>query len=230
MLKRSLMIVTLCAIAITLRAPAQNSAAACPNKDCVSTPGDPQELLTAGNLRFTGEAQQHPRQSKKDSAKLQCCQAPFAAVLSCSDSRVPPEVLFDQGFGDLFVVRLAGNVATKDALGSIEYAVTALHTHFVVVLGHQRCGAVQAAFCAKKLDPNLDNIWTLLRPSVPKDSNICSPRYPDEEAWKAASERNVDDMRLKVQNDLARVAPHDNVVVARAYYSMDDGKVVWDWK
>jgi carbonic anhydrase len=72
---------------------------------------------------------------------------PFAVILGCSDSGVPPDVLFDQGIGDLFVIHVAGNVATADALGSIEYAVDHLDAKLIVVTGHRRCGAVRAVFC-----------------------------------------------------------------------------------
>jgi carbonic anhydrase len=87
----------------------------------------------------------HPRQGVQRRAQVAPSQQPLAAIPSCADSRVPPEIVFDQGLGDLFVIRVAGNTADDVALGSLEYAVEHLGLHLVMVLGHKRCGAVQAA-------------------------------------------------------------------------------------
>jgi carbonic anhydrase len=101
--------------------------------------------LLEGNRRFVkGTNVRHDLSAKKRTA-LGEGQKPFAVILGCSDSRVPPELLFDQGLGDLFVIRVAGNIADDAVLGSIEYAVEHLHTQLVVVLGHEKCGAVTAA-------------------------------------------------------------------------------------
>jgi carbonic anhydrase len=98
-----------------------------------------------GNERFVAGTPLHIHQSVARRKELLAEQHPFATVLGCSDSRVPAELLFDQGLGDLFVVRVAGNVVAPDDLGSIEYAVNHLHTPLVLVLGHEGCGAVTAA-------------------------------------------------------------------------------------
>ena len=109
------------------------------------SPADALARLKAGNQRFVAGKLQHPHQDSKRRAELAKGQQPFAIVLGCADSRTSPEVLFDQGLGDLFVVRVAGNVLDDHALASIEYAVEHLGAQLIVVLGHQRCGAVQAA-------------------------------------------------------------------------------------
>ncbi|WP_026065850.1 carbonic anhydrase [Actinoalloteichus spitiensis] len=101
--------------------------------------------LRAGNERFARGALRHPHQNVERREDLADGQSPFATVLSCADSRVPPEIVFDQGLGDLFTVRSAGEVLDDAVIGSIEYAVEHLHTPLVLVLGHSRCGAVQAA-------------------------------------------------------------------------------------
>lgn len=101
--------------------------------------------LIAGNARFTSGQMTHPHAGADRRAELVKGQKPFAVILSCSDSRVPPEVLFDQGLGDLFVIRNAGNVVDPVSLGSLEYAVDHLHSQLVVVLGHDKCGAIGAA-------------------------------------------------------------------------------------
>lgn len=106
--------------------------------------------LVKGNRRKVS-GNYRPRQLDLDKrAQLEESQSPIAAVVACSDSRTPPELLFDQGRGDLFVVRLAGNVVTEDGLASLEYAVDHLHVPLIVVIGHEKCGAVSAAASADK--------------------------------------------------------------------------------
>jgi carbonic anhydrase len=102
------------------------------------------EKLIDGNQRFLNEKTIHPHQNKKSILKNQNGQHPFAVVVTCSDSRVAPEILFDQGIGDLFVIRNAGNLISDIDMGSIEYAVEHLHTKLIVVLGHTECGAIKA--------------------------------------------------------------------------------------
>ncbi len=111
--------------------------------------------LADGNDRFVGDQPEHPRQDADRRAELAEGQTPVAAVLGCSDSRVAAEVLFDQGLGDLFVIRNAGQVASTSAIASIEYAVAVLGVPLVVVLAHDRCGAVLAAIDAEAPDAPL---------------------------------------------------------------------------
>jgi carbonic anhydrase len=103
------------------------------------------DKLVAGNRRFVDGHMAHQHENSEWRAAIAEGQHPFAAVLGCSDSRVPPEIVFDEGLGDLFVIRDAGNVADDDTLGSLEYAVEHLHVPLIVVLGHEGCGAVTAA-------------------------------------------------------------------------------------
>jgi carbonic anhydrase len=116
---------------------------------------DAWKRLADGNDRFVGDRPQHPRQDADRRAELAEGQQPVAALLGCSDSRVAAEVLFDQGLGDLFVIRNAGQVASASAIASIEYAVAVLGVPLVVVLAHDRCGAVQAAIDAASPDAPL---------------------------------------------------------------------------
>lgn len=111
--------------------------------------------LAEGNERFVGDRPEHPRQDAQRRAELAEGQKPVAAVLGCSDSRVAAEVLFDQGLGDLFVIRNAGQIASGSAIASVEYAVAVLGVPLVVVLAHDRCGAVQAAIDAVAPDAPL---------------------------------------------------------------------------
>jgi len=104
--------------------------------------------LKAGNDHHVAKRYQHPHQSAGRQRELADGQSPHAIVLSCADSRVAPEIILDQGLGDLFDVRVAGNVASDTELASIEYAAEHLHTPVLVVMGHQKCGAVTAAAAA----------------------------------------------------------------------------------
>ncbi|MEX2528476.1 MAG: carbonic anhydrase [Gemmatimonadota bacterium] len=113
-----------------------------------ATPGTPEQALARlmeGNRRFAEGNAVRPELSAHERRALIHAQAPFAAVLGCADSRVPVEIIFDQGLGDLFVVRVAGNVASPGALASLEFAVDALSCRLILVLGHRGCGAVQGA-------------------------------------------------------------------------------------
>lgn len=127
------------------------------------------ERLRQGNRRFaTGELDNSRSRSPARRARLAAGQAPFAAILGCSDSRVPLELLFDQGLGDLFVMRVAGNIVTNSELGSIEFTVAEFDTPLVVVLGHSNCGAVTGAAQPpdETMPPALRSIVEQIRPAV----------------------------------------------------------------
>ncbi len=221
-------IVLFCSLAVVPAFKAENQAgcqtgAPCPVCDPPRT-GTELDALREGNVRFRTDPK-HLHQSIKCAKRLACCQRPFAIVLSCSDSRVPPEVVFDQGIGDLFVVRLAGNVATAAALGSIEYAVGHLGPRLVVVMGHQRCGAVEAAFCPRP-GPHIDVIWDLIRPAVRNPLSSCEHHVDiDQVQWDQAIRKNVKNMVELVTNDLHGKAGGSGVKVVGAYYKLDDGTV-----
>jgi len=106
------------------------------------------QALLEGHQRYLAEQQTHPHQTARRRSEIAQHQDPFAVILGCADSRVPPEIVFDQGLGDLFVIRLAGHVLNDAVLGSVEYAVEHLGVSLVLVLGHESCGAVTAAIKA----------------------------------------------------------------------------------
>jgi len=130
------------------------------------------DRLKAGNQRFVDETSEHSElagEQRRNS--LIAGQMPFAVILGCSDSRVPAEIVFDQGLGDLFVIRVAGNIVAPSQVGSIEFAVETYGTPLVVVLGHTQCGAIQATLDALKnpeTQPsfNLMSIVSRIRPSI----------------------------------------------------------------
>ena len=126
----------------------------------------PLDVLKEGNRRFVEGRMLHDHQDMQRLVEVAKGQHPIAIIVGCSDSRVTPEIIFDQGLGDLFVVRVAGNVVDDHALGSIEYAAEHLHTSLIVVLGHDRCGAVQAAISGDDAPGHIQSIVESIRPAV----------------------------------------------------------------
>lgn len=124
------------------------------------------QKIMAGNLRFVLHQPQYPDHSAARVREVAQAQHPFATILSCADSRVPAEIVFDQGIGDIFDVRIAGNIATPEAIGSIEYAVALLGTPLLMVLGHERCGAVTATVQNESLPGEISTFVNAILPAV----------------------------------------------------------------
>jgi carbonic anhydrase len=124
------------------------------------------QKLLEGNARFISQQRLYPDQSLERVLAVAKSQEPFAAMLSCADSRVSPEILFDTGIGDLFDVRVAGNVVTPETLGSLEYALVVLKTKLILVLGHERCGAVTAAVTQDKLPGAIGSLVAAIAPGI----------------------------------------------------------------
>ncbi len=186
----------------------------------------PAEALTrlkAGNQRFIGNKLQHPRQTGERRAELATSQHPFAVVLACSDSRTAPEVVFDQGLGDLFVVRVAGNVLSDETLRSIEYAVDHLGTQLIVVLGHERCGAVKAArdtIAAKaEAQGHIQSLVKAIAPAVEATAG------EDAEATAKSNEVNVAKELRESAPILKEMVEKGTVSVVAAHYDLDTGNV-----
>lgn len=125
------------------------------------------QALKDGNARYVSGKSRHPRiDPERRKATALEGQTPIAAILGCADSRVPPEIIFDQGFADLFVVRVAGNVCAMPEVASIEYGVAALKVPLIVVIGHTKCGAVDAAIKNGPLPGSLPDLLKMIRPAV----------------------------------------------------------------
>lgn len=129
-------------------------------------PDDALKRLLEGNQRFMKERSQDPNQSRLRLQEVAAVQYPFASILGCADSRVPAEIVFDQGLGDLFVVRLAGNVVSPTATGSLEFATAVLGSQLIIVLGHERCGAVQAALKSDLLPGRIGTFVEDIKPAL----------------------------------------------------------------
>lgn len=181
--------------------------------------------LMAGNGRFVaGKPRSYELVPLR--RKLASGQSPNVIILSCSDSRVSPEVIFDQSLGDLFVVRTAGNIADPVALGSIEYAVDHIHSPLLVVLGHTKCGAVTAACSGEKMpSPNLDAIVTKISPAVTQAKSYAKPNDLIEAAIKDNVHQSAKD--VQANSEIVRDAVKSGKLkVVEAEYQLDTGEVV----
>jgi len=182
--------------------------------------------LKAGNARFVASPEDAlPVDGAKRTA-LAKGQTPFASILSCADSRVPPEIVFHTGLGDLFVVRAAGNITDKAILASIEYSVEHLNVPLVVVMGHESCGAVAAAVdtpVGQSLGPNLDYLLAAIRPSVKATAS-----RPAGERMRAAILANVEQTLNEMVTGshlLREFAGKGKVQFVGAYYELASGQV-----
>jgi carbonic anhydrase len=183
--------------------------------------------LVAGNERFLrGEARFQTMQ-KEVLAKLAGGQQPFATILGCSDSRVPPELVFDAGFGELFVIRIAGNVICAEVLGSLHYAAFHLHTPLFIVLGHANCGAVKAALARKwhgsHEPPRITELVEHIMPALEDIDPESAPRVQ----LQAAVEANVRwSIRQLAETPEAQARVAEGVIkIVGAIYELDSGSV-----
>jgi len=181
--------------------------------------------LKAGNQRHATTSykwQNHKTRTRR--LELAKGQHPGAIILSCADSRVPPEIVFDQGLGDLFVVRVAGNVAEDAGLGSMEYAVEHLGSKLIVVLGHERCGAVDATLKGGEAPGHIAELVKKLQPAVEKSKDL-----PGDKLDNAV----VTNVRLVVQElkaskpILSEAISAGRIKVVGARYDLDTGVVTW---
>jgi carbonic anhydrase len=193
------------------------------------TPTQALDWLKDGNKRFTGQKQIFPNQNAKYRADLVAAQHPFATVLTCSDSRLPVEEIYDVGAGDVFVVRVAGNVADVDEIGSIEYGTGHLGTPLLLVLGHTACGAVTAVTTGAELPGSIPALVDNIKPAVEKAAND-NPSLSGKELVPAAIKANVwnaiDDLYAGSPLVCALVKS-GKLVVQGAIYHLDNGTVEW---
>lgn len=184
-------------------------------------PDEALKRLADGNARYTAQRTQHPDQSAMRLSETAKGQHPFAIILGCADSRVPPELIFDQGLGDLFVVRVAGNVVDPHVLGSLEYAVEHLGAKLIVVLGHERCGAVQAAVGGGKPEGNVASLVQSIRPALAKAKK-------EGDAVENAVLANTLYVADQVRSSgplLNKLVKEGKIKVVGARYDLDDGSV-----
>lgn len=179
------------------------------------------QLLVEGNQHFIKGELVHlfPLREAKDKMLEQ--QNPFAAIVGCSDSRVPPELIFDRGLGELFVVRDAGNVIGPIEMDSVEFAVASLKVPLVIVMGHQNCGAIKATLAGQSNVPELENIFPLIESAL----NKCDVAGDDRlvNAIKCNVKKGV--QTLKESPTIAPLLKQKKVKIIGAYYEIASGKV-----
>ncbi len=191
------------------------------------------ERLKAGNRRYVTETRAANRYKfRARRAAVAASQDPFAIILGCSDSRAPAEIIFDQGLGDLFVIRVAGNIVAPSQIGSVEFAVHEFSTRLVVLLGHSHCGAVQATLDALKdhseaTSPNIGSIVSRIRPSVEALLESDLKNDPEElmnQAVRANIRASVNALR-RGSDIIEPLIRNGGLLVVGAEYSLDTGIV-----
>lgn len=178
------------------------------------------QRLKDGNERFVSDNMNRQQQDAARRADLTSGQSPWAIILSCADSRVAPELTFDTGLGEIFVVRVAGNVANTSSMASIEYAVANLGTKLIVVLGHQSCGAVTAAAGGGDNGYNLNHLLAHIAPAVAAsddgaDINDVVKKNAEMNAHELASRSSI----------IGDAVNSGGVKIVPAYYNLDSGRV-----
>ena len=178
------------------------------------TPSESLKRLVEGNQRYVKDQLQHPNRSSDRREEVLDTQNPFATILGCSDSRVAPEIIFDQGLGDLFIVRVAGNVVGSIELDSIEYSARYLGSTLVLVLGHESCGAVTAVMEGKTDD--IEAIADLIKPAIKSAKNV-------EEAIKDNVRSIV--VQLKKTPLIKKLVSENKIQCVGAYYHLGAGNI-----
>jgi carbonic anhydrase len=185
------------------------------------SPDEALSRLKAGNDRFATSKESTSKPVAARRAETAQAQHPFATIIACADSRTAPEIVFDQNIGDLFVIRTAGNLVDDYALGSIEYAAEHLGVRLIVVLGHERCGAVTAALAGPSAPGHINSLVRDIQPAVAaakgKEGDALANAIHENDATVAAKirkEAQLGDLAAKVR-------------VVEGYYDLDTGKVEW---
>ncbi|WP_447949942.1 carbonic anhydrase [Microbacterium aurum] len=198
------------------------------------TPASVWAEMREGNERFVTGAPRHPRQDVDRRTELAHTQTPRAALFGCSDSRLAAEIIFDQGLGDLFVVRNAGQVASDSAIASLEYAVAVLDVSVIIVLAHDECGAVRAAIDSTAIDsPELPpHIWRLIAKIVPaartvlRASEAIDPRSLDAEDVGIEHLGNTIEDLLASSRLISDAVADGRLAIVGANYRLSEGRAI----
>jgi carbonic anhydrase len=190
----------------------------------------PLDKLKSGNKQFVSGHPLHPHETLQRIKELKQGQHPFVVLVSCSDSRIPPEIIFDQGLGDIFSIRTAGNIIGDVELGSIEYAVEHLHCKLIVVLGHENCGAIQAYADAINHQPTADHIQHLVDYIAAEEEEKRIPACEHENIDKLVKANIAHGVQvLRYSNPILKpLADKKEINIVSAYYDLDNGKVLFD--
>lgn len=185
------------------------------------TPDAALKKLMDGNKRFVERKRQSPNQDLSRLVEVAKGQKPFAAILGCADSRFPSEIIFDQGLGDLFVCRVAGNVATPEEIGSLEFGTLVLEAKVLVVVGHKRCGAVDATIKGTQVPGQIGSLLDAIRPAVESSKNQTGDRLENTCKANVMLQAN----RLKASPVISKLIQEKKLKVVGGYYDLDTGAV-----
>jgi len=177
------------------------------------------DRLKSGNDRFVSDKVDGKLQNSSRRSELTSGQQPYAIILSCADSRVVPELAFDTGLGELFVIRVAGNVASKSAVASIEYAVAHLGTNLILVLGHESCGAVTAAVKGGDNGPNLNHLLQFIDPALESSAGDSIDNIVKKNAILTSKSM------VKKSSIIQSALDKGGLKILASYYNMESGKV-----
>ncbi|MHC5825215.1 MAG: carbonic anhydrase, partial [Nostoc sp.] len=186
------------------------------------SPNESVKRLLDGNQRFIHQKRKYPDQSLEHLRLVAKAQYPFATILGCADSRIPAEIVFDQGLGDLFVVRVAGNVVSDTVIGSLEYSTVVLGSQLIVVLGHRRCGAVTEAIKNQPLPGRIGLIIEGIKPSLER------VKFRTDDNMQDAVIANIKYQAEKLQESstiLTKFLYEGKLKIVGACYDIDTGKV-----
>lgn len=202
------------------------------------TPQEAWDEMRAGNGRFVTGAPRHPRQDVERRHEIAGLQTPRAALFGCSDSRLAAEIIFDEGLGDLFVIRNAGQVISDSVVGSLEYAVAVLNVPLIVVLGHDACGAVRAAIDSTGVDapPLPPLIWRQIAPIVPAVRRVLragadagvTPETVDAETVGREHLRDTVGQLLHASELISTAVAEGRLAIVGANYRLSEGEAVAD--
>lgn len=191
------------------------------------TPADALHLLKEGNFRFLNNMR-YNRDFLERVNETKDGQTPFAAILSCMDSRAPAEIVFDQGLGDIFSIRIAGNVVTKGILGSLEYATAVAGSKLIVVLGHTNCGAIKGA-CDDVQMGNLTSLLAQIRPAVEMETTVAQERNSQNADFvEKVTHLNIHNSALQILEGstvISDLVKSGKVALVPAIYDVKNGKV-----
>lgn len=229
-LKKLMLCLSLLAVLRLNATPMQNHHKIEPQTKSVAA-SEALKKLIDGNHRFSTHHMKHPDETVARRVNLaHHGQHPFAIVLSCSDSRLPPEIIFDAGLGDLFVVRVAGNIADDAVIASIEYAAEHLGAKLLIVMGHENCGAIHAAITHQN-EGHLPTLVTAIQPAVEqvqRNQRSGKPAAESAQFHELVAKANVETVSARLRASepiLAHLVAEKKLVVRGAYYHLASGKV-----
>jgi carbonic anhydrase len=199
---------------------AEKKAPVAPAEDDITPDKALQELLD-GNDRFVKSKRRNPNQTQSRLLEVAKSQKPFASILGCADSRVPSEIVFDQGLGDLFVCRIAGNIATPQQIGSLEFGSLVLGSKVIMVMGHERCGAVDAAIKGAQVPGRIGSLLEAIKPSVESSKEQSGDKL--ENACKANILAQIEE--LKSSSVLSELIKAEKLKIVGGYYDLDTGRI-----